>query len=73
MREDSIQLLLDGSEQYPNVEFDCPICGKHIVVERDKKGNYLHRPWVFHFGYDHGKTALKYVRDSINLWNCNHY
>jgi hypothetical protein len=55
-------------EQYPDIEFDCPICNKHIIVKRDKKGNYYHRPWMFHFTYDHGKDALKYCKEDINLW-----
>lgn len=66
---DSIQLSLDGKEVYPDIEFDCPICGKHIIVKRDKEsGAYYHRPWMFHFTYEHGKTALKYVKDSIGCW-----
>jgi len=55
-------------EQYPEIKFDCPICEKHIIIKRDKKGNYYHRPWMFHFTYEHGKLAVKYVKDSIMCW-----
>lgn len=66
---DTVQLALDGEEVYPSIEFDCPICGKHIVVKREKKtGDYYHRTWMFHFTYEHGTVALKFVKDSINCW-----
>ena len=66
--DDTIQLALDGEEVYPSIEFDCPICGKHIIVERTEKGHYLHRSWMFHFTYEHGELARDYVPDSIGVW-----
>ena len=63
-----VQLGLDGEPLNQPVIFDCPICEKEIIVKRDEKGNYYHRAWMFHFTYEHGKTALKYVKDSIMTW-----
>lgn len=68
--ENTVQATIDGDiiDDHRPFEFDCPICGKHILCKRDERGNAYHRPWVFHFTCEHGKTALKYCKDDINLW-----
>ena len=69
-----MQLDLEGNQisgKFPDVEFDCPLCGKHIVVKRDKKGDYEHRSWMFHFMYDHvnkSKNRWKKVKDHMGVW-----
>ena len=62
------QMKLDGTFMDDPIEFDCPICGQHIICKRDNKGNVYHRNWMFHWTYEHGKTALVYCKEDITLW-----
>ena len=62
------QSKLTGGFTDDPLEFDCPICNKRIVMKRDGRGAVYLRNWSFHFAYEHGKTALKYVKDDISLW-----
>ena len=53
------QLLLDGTAADDPIIFNCPICGKLIVIDCDEKSVY-HRPWIFHVIYDH-KDILNHL------------
>ena len=75
---DTIQLRLNGEELDKPIEFDCPLCKKHIILKRDEKGNVYHRPWVFHFMYDHANKhpeIVTKIKDSLSVWlfyfSCN--
>ena len=62
------QSKLTGGFVDDPLEFNCPICDKHIVMNRNNKEDTYLRNWTFHFAQEHGKTALKYVKDDISLW-----
>lgn len=62
------QMKLDGGFVDDPIEFHCPLCDKFISCKRDGKGNVYHRAWMFHFTYEHGKTALTYCKDEITIW-----
>ena len=70
----TVQASLEGGliEDHTPIWFDCPLYGKHITLEKDEKGNVYHRPWVFHFMYDHiNKTPRKdwmKIKEHLGLW-----
>ena len=70
----TVQVSLEGGliDDHTPEEFDCPLCRKHIIIKRDKKGNYYHRPWVYHWMYDHinplSRNVWKRIEKSIPLW-----
>ena len=69
--KDTIQLGIDGEPLNKPIEFDCPLCGKHITLKKDEKGNVYHRPWTFHWMYDHANRNPKVARelkDNMALW-----
>lgn len=70
----TVQTSLEGGliEDHTPIEFDCPLCGKHIKLERNEKGDIYHRPWVYHWMYDHinplPRNVWMNIEKSIPLW-----
>lgn len=73
MESDNLmQIDLNGNQlsgKFPDIEFDCPFCEKHLSLKQDKKSVW-HRPWMFHIIYDHKNLVnfmLKNFKDDLSL------
>ena len=72
-----MQLDLEGNQisgTFPDIEFDCPLCGKLISLKQDTDSVY-HRNWTMHFMFDHKpfqKFMLRKYKDEIVLM-VSHY